>query len=63
MFVDALLMCLFVADTKTLLAIQVTQRRITEDFDKKTEEAFLSEFNIKSKYFLYVTTTMETVLG
>jgi hypothetical protein len=56
-------MYLFVADTKTLLAIQVTQRRITEEFDRKTEGAFVSEFNTKPKNFLDVTTTMETVLG
>jgi hypothetical protein len=62
LFFDALLMCLFVADT-TLLAIQVIQRRITEEFDKNTEDAFVSEFNIKPKNFLEVTTTMETVSG
>lgn len=48
-------MCLFVADTKTLLAIQVTQRGITEEFDGKTEYAFVPEFKIKSKDFLDVT--------
>jgi len=48
LFVDSLLMCLFVADTTTLLAIQVTQRRITEKFDMETEEALVSEFNTKS---------------
>jgi len=44
-------MCLFVADTTTLLAVQVTQRQIAEKFDRKTEKALVFEFNIKSKNF------------
>jgi hypothetical protein len=39
----------------TLLEIQVTQRRVTEEFDREKEEASVSEFNVQFKNFLEVT--------